>query len=322
MSLLSSPLHTIRISLLPSSTFLLLSLSRDYSGRWNNFASRRISLSLPLSLFLFYLIPPRFILSPLSRTRRGKRFCSFPSLYNEPCGRVRSSARLSHRVSFSLGGEGGVDLTGLRSRVLLEGKSVLRHFQLRPSPPSVPIHSCTGTWVRGMAVKLRGHAKRHPPPSLPLFPSLFLLRPLSSTPRRLRGFFLSTRLPSPPLLDAGSPRRNWEAKFRGEERSFSERFSFFFFSFEGGEVRIEERKDGVKIVSLHFLARRGLLWRSLDGCKCGWIFFGVCFFRRERRDWRFVWGDMNTTIGASYANCTSESGKEEVVSVFNRGPSN
>lgn len=129
-----------------------------------------------------------------------------------------------------------------------------------------------------MAVKLRGHAKRHPPPSLPLFPSLFLLRPLSSTPRRLRGFFLSTRLPSPPLLDAGSPRRNWEAKFRGEERSFSGRFCFFFLVLEGGEVRIEERKDGVKIVSLHFLARRGLLWRSLDGCKCGWIFFGVCFF--------------------------------------------
>lgn len=128
-----------------------------------------------------------------------------------------------------------------------------------------------------MAVKLRGHAKRHPPPSLPLFPSLFLLRPLSSTPRRLRGFFLSTRLPSPPLLDAGSPRRNWEAKFRGEERSFSGRFCFFF-SFEGGEVRIEERKDGVKIVPLYFLARRDLLWRSLDGCKCGWIFFGVCFF--------------------------------------------
>lgn len=126
-------------------------------------------------------------------------------------------------------------------------------------------------------MKLRGHAKRHPPPSLPLFPSLFLLRPLSSTPRRLRGFFLSTRLPSPPLLDAGSPRRNWEAKFRGEERSFSGRFCFFF-SFEGGEVRIEERKDGVKIVPLYFLARRDLLWRSLDGCKCGWIFFGVCFF--------------------------------------------
>lgn len=31
---------------------------------------------------------------------------------------------------------------------------------------------------------------------------------------------------------------------------------------------------------------------------------------------------MNTTIGASYANCTSESGKEEMVSVFNRGSSN
>lgn len=174
-----------------------------------------------------------------------------------------------------------------------------------------------------MAVKLRGHAKRHPPPSLPLFPSLFLLRPLSSTPRRLRGFFLSTRFPSPPLpswtravrVEIG--KRNFEGR-KGRSRDDS----VFFFSFEGGEVRIEERKDGVKIVSLHFLARRGLLWRSLDGCKCGWIFFGVCFFRRERRDWRFVWGDMNTTIGASYANCTSESGKEEVVSVFNRGPSN
>ena len=142
----------------------------------------------------------------------------------------RSFVGLSHRVSFSLGGEGGVDLTGLRSRVLLEGKSVLRHFQLRPSPPSVPIHSYTGTWVRGMAVKLRGHAKRHPPPSL----SLSRLRPLSSTPRRLRGFFLSTRSPSPPLLARGSPRRRVEIgkrNFQGRK----DRSLFLFFLLLPGE---------------------------------------------------------------------------------------
>lgn len=280
MSLLSSPLHTIRISLLPSSTFLLLSLSRDYSGRWNNFASRRISLSLPLSLFLFYLIPPRFI---LSLRERGKRFCSFPSLYNEPCGRVRSSARLSHRVSFSLGGEGGVDLTGLRSRVLLEGKSVLRHFQLRPSPPSVPIHSYTGTWVRGMAVKLRGHAKRHPPPSLPLFPSLFLLRPLSSTPRRLRGFFLSTRFPSPPLpswtravrVEIG--KRNFEGR-KGRSRDDS----VFFFSFSRG-VKWGSRRERTGLRSFlstfwHVEAYYGKVWMgaSVDG------FSSACAFSGEK----------------------------------------
>lgn len=205
----------------------------------------------------------------------------------EPCGRVRSSARLSHRVSFSLGGEGGVDLTGLRSRVLLEGKSVLRHFQLRPSPPSVPIHSCTGTGDGCETAR----ARQTPPPTLSPSLSLSLSPPPAFfNPSTLTWLLLvnSLSLPSPPLLDAGSPRRNWEAKFRGEERSFSGRFCFFFLVLEGGEVRIEERKDGVKIVSLHFLARRGLLWRSLDGCKCGWIFFGVCFFRRERRDWRFV----------------------------------
>lgn len=119
----------------------------------------------------------------LSLRERGKTSSSFPSFRTqravEPWS--RSFVGLSHRVSFSLGGEGGVDLTGLRSRVLLEGKSVLRHFQLRPSPPSVPIHSYTGTWVRGMAVKLRGHAKRHPPPSLSLsLASVRFLQPLDA----------------------------------------------------------------------------------------------------------------------------------------------
>ena len=56
-----------------------------------------------------------------------------------------------------LGGEGGVDLTGLRSRVLLEGKSVLRHFELDPPPP------CRFS-SDGDGSGLRGH--RTPPPSL------------------------------------------------------------------------------------------------------------------------------------------------------------
>lgn len=170
-----------------------------------------------------------------------------------------------------------------------------------------------------MAVKLRGHAKRHPPPSLPLFPSLFLLRPLSSTPRRLRGFFLSTRLPSPPLLDAGSPRRNWEAKFRGEERSFSGRFCFFFSRSRGVKWGSRRERTGLRSflsIFWHVEAYYGEVWMgaSVDG------FSSACAFSARKEG--FVWGDMNTTIGASYANCTSESGKEEVVSVFNRGPSN
>lgn len=132
-----------------------------------------------------------------------------------------------------------------------------------------------------MAVKLRGHAKRHPPPSLPLFPSLFLLRPLSSTPRRLRGFFLSTRLPSPPLLDAGSPRRNWEAKFRGEERSFSGRFCFFFSRSRGVKWGSRRERTGLRSflsTFWHVEAYYGKVWMgaSVDG------FSSACAFSGEK----------------------------------------
>lgn len=282
MSLLSSPLHTIRISLLPSSTFLLLSLSRDYSGRWNNFASRRISLSLPLSLFLFYLIPPRFILSLRERGegRGSVLFLPYTTSRVEPCGRVRSSARLSHRVSFSLGGEGGVDLTGLRSRVLLEGKSVLRHFQLRPSPPSVPIHSCTGTGDGCETAR----ARQTPPPTLSPSLSLSLSPPPAFfNPSTLTWLLLvnSLSLPSPPLLDAGSPRRNWKAKFRGEERSFSGRFCFFFSRSRGVKWGSRRERTGLRSflsTFWHVEAYYGEVWMgaSVDG------FSSACAFSGEK----------------------------------------
>lgn len=171
-----------------------------------------------------------------------------------------------------------------------------------------------------MAVKLRGHAKRHPPPSLPLFPSLFLLRPLSSTPRRLRGFFLSTRFPSPPLPSWTRAVRVEIGKRNFEGRKGRSRDDSVFFSRSRG-VKWGSRRERTGLRSFlsifwHVEAYYGEVWMgaSVDG------FSSACAFSARKEG--FVWGDMNTTIGASYANCTSESGKEEVVSVFNRGPSN
>ena len=80
----------------------------------------------------------------VSRGRRDGEGCpDSVSARGGNCGHARPSDALSPRFRSVLGGEGGVDLTGLKSRVLLEGKSVLRHFELNPPP------SCRLTRGRG-----------------------------------------------------------------------------------------------------------------------------------------------------------------------------
>lgn len=149
---------------------------------------------------------------------------------------VRSFVRRprSHRVSCSLGGEGGVDLTGLRSRVLLEGKSVLRRFELatllrRADSGEGGRGEGGGGVLGGMAVKLRGHAKRHPPPPL----SLYLF-----SPRLVLFYFFnayvasssssssscSCQVASPSVR--GHTEGNWEEKVGRDD-------FFFFFFFRG-----------------------------------------------------------------------------------------
>lgn len=144
-----TPLRISSLLSLPSSTFFLLLLPPYRTNiRGDGVSHRGVALT-----FIISLSDLSYIFENEARYSSNEFFSPILSLYNRNGSRGNrgrlSFVGLCSRVSFSLGGEGGVDLTGLRSRVLLEGKSVLRHFELRPSPPSVPIHSYTGTWYGG-----------------------------------------------------------------------------------------------------------------------------------------------------------------------------
>lgn len=135
--------------------------------------------------------------------------------------------RLLHSPRFRvcLGGEGGVDLTGLRSRVLLEGKSVLRHFETRPNRPPpycrrfpsrlAPIRQRRG-WLETARTRASLHAF-----------SLRLLPPSS--------FFFSAGSPSLryfrcPYLSFTFSRRLRLLLFFSFTRSLSHSLSFFLVS--------------------------------------------------------------------------------------------
>lgn len=110
--------------------------------------------------------------------------------------------RLLHSPRFRvcLGGEGGVDLTGLRSHVLLEGKSVLRHFETRPNRPPpycrrLPSRLAPIRQRRGWLETARTRASRHAFSLRLLPPSSFFFSPGSPSLRRFRCLYLSSTSP-------------------------------------------------------------------------------------------------------------------------------